>query len=251
MKMNGHAGPRFGSSFCLFLDVDGTLLEMTYPPSDVFVDPALRDLLLRVRDSLGGAMALVSGRSLAEVDRLFDSQDWPVAGLHGIERRDASGHLQLAVAHQPTLHDARPEMSALAERIPGVIMEDKGLSVAMHYRGAPDAEARVRRTVGQIAQRLGDGFVVQEGRMVLELRPRGATKGDAVRAFLGEEPFRGRRPIYIGDDFTDETAFAEVERVGGISVAVGDHVQAMVRASSPGDVRAFLEDLVESRAFAD
>ena len=247
MRINGHAGPRFGSSFCLFLDVDGTLLEMAYPPSSVFVDPSLRDLLERVRHELGGAMALVSGRTLAEVDRLFGSQGWPAAGLHGIERRNASGQVELGIADQQRVVEARPELAAFAAQFPGVILEDKGMSLALHYRGAPEAEAEVRRTVEQVAERLGEGCVIQEGRMVMELRPRGATKGDAVRAFLAEEPFRGRRPIYIGDDHTDETAFAEVERAGGISVAVGEHVQAMVHAASPSDVRAFLEDLVELR----
>lgn len=251
MRINGHAGPRFGSSFCLFLDVDGTLLEMAYPPSSVIVEPALRDLLERVRDKLGGAMALVSGRTLAEVDRLFGSHGWPVAGLHGIERRSASGEVELQAADQRRLFDARPELVALAEQIPGVILEDKGMSLALHYRGAPHAEATVRRTVERLAERLGECCVVQEGRMVMELRPRGATKGDAVRAFLAEAPFRGKRPIYIGDDFTDETAFAAVERAGGVSVAVGDHVQAMVRAASPSDVRSFLEDLVEFRTFIE
>jgi trehalose 6-phosphate phosphatase len=139
-------------------------------------------------------------------------------------------------------------MRALADRLPGTLFEDKGLAAALHYRQAPQHEAELRREARTIARELGSDTVVLEGRMVIELRPAGATKADAIRSFLAEAPFAGRTPIFMGDDLTDEPGLAAVERLGGLSVAVGDRVNGMVRVSGPRDVRVFLEELAEGRA---
>jgi trehalose 6-phosphate phosphatase len=141
---------------------------------------------------------------------------------------------------------ARTRLRQLSARLPGTLVEDKGPTVALHYRGAPQHEELARREARAIARDIGGDFQLLEGRMVLELRPVGANKADAVRAFLGEPPFVGSRPIFIGDDITDQAALAEVERAGGLSVAVGDRVQAMMRVSGPRDVRGFLGKLAET-----
>lgn len=220
---------------------------MAATPQDVRVEPSLHELLSRVSVALQGAVALVSGRPVADLDRLFAPRRWPAAGVHGLERRDAAGnwHAHPSVDETKIGH-ARARLRQLSTRLPGTIVEDKGPTVALHYRQAPQHEDLVRREVRAIARDIGGDFHLLEGRMVLELRPEGADKADAVRAFLGEPPFAGGRPIFIGDDVTDQAALAEVQRLGGLSVAVGDRVHAMMRVSGPRDVRVFLEELAES-----
>jgi trehalose 6-phosphate phosphatase len=236
--------------WCLFLDVDGTLLEIAPTPDAVQVGETLKRLLLRVRDALDGAVALVSGRSLEQLDELFAPERWPAAGLHGLERRGADQRIRHAGPHAPALADARVALADLASRSPGTLVEDKGRSLALHYRAAPELESSLRREIRGIATRLGDDYHVLEGNRVFEVKPRAATKADAIRAFLAEPPFAGRRPMFIGDDITDLDGFAAVERAGGISVAVGDRVQAQSRVASPRDVRALLADLAEFRVTA-
>jgi trehalose 6-phosphate phosphatase len=233
--------------WCLFLDVDGTLLELATTPDGVRVEPALRELLDRVNSALGGAVALVSGRNIAEIDRLFDPQRWPAAGVHGLERRDATGRWLVAeTVDSEAVAIARDRLKELSARLPGTLVEDKGLAVALHYRLTPHLEHELRRESRAIAREIGADLRLLEGRMVLELRPGGATKADAIRSFLAEPPFAGRRPIFMGDDITDEEGLAAVERIGGLSVAVGDRVQGMVRVAGPRDVHQFLEELAES-----
>jgi len=236
--------------WCLFLDVDGTLLEIAPTPDAVQVEESLKKLLLRVRDALDGAIALVSGRSLQQLDELFAPERWPAAGLHGLERRGADERIQHAGPHAPALADARVALAELANRSPGTLVEDKGRSLALHYRAVPGLESSLRREIRGIAMRLGDDYHLLEGNRVFEVKPRAATKADAIRAFLAEPPFAGRRPMFIGDDITDLDGFAAVERAGGISVAVGDRVQAQSRVASPRDVRALLADLAEFRVTA-
>jgi trehalose 6-phosphate phosphatase len=237
------------SQWCLFLDVDGTLLELAESPADVQVEPSLNVLLDRVSRALGGALAFVSGRTVAEVDRLFEPRKWPAAGVHGLERRDAAGqwHAPQHVNSEMTSR-ALERMRALAGRLPGALLEDKGIGVALHYRQAPHHEAELRREVRAIARDIGTDVLMLEGTMVVELRAAGASKADAIRAFLAEAPFAGRIPIFMGDDLTDEPGLAAVERLGGLSVAVGDRVNAMVRVAGPRDVRVFLEELADTGA---
>jgi trehalose 6-phosphate phosphatase len=237
------------SRWSLFLDVDGTLLEMAATPDGVHVEPSLNALLARVSSRLQGALALVSGRPVADLDRLFAPERWPAAGVHGLERRDAAGHWH---AHAPVdeskIDKARMKLRHLSASLPGTMVENKGPSVALHYRQAPQHEELARRGARAIARDVGDDFHLLEGRKVLELRPDGADKADAVRAFLGEPPFEYSRPIFIGDDVTDRAALAEVERAGGLSVAVGDRVQGMIQVADPREVRAFLEGLAVTGA---
>lgn len=217
---------------------------MAATPDRVHVDPSLNRLLVQVSSALQGALALVSGRPVADLDALFSPRRWPAAGMHGLERRDAAGSWH---AHPPVdeakIDQARSLIRRLSASLPGTIVEDKGSAMALHYRKAPQHEELARRGARDIARDIGADFHLLEGRMVLELRPDGANKADAVRAFLGERPFAGCRPIFMGDDVTDQPALAEVERIGGLSVAVGDRVQGMIRVAGPRDVRAFLERL--------
>jgi len=239
--------PRTSANWCLFLDVDGTLLDIAPTPDAVVVDPSLAGLLQRVQDALGGAIALVSGRSLEQLDALFAPNAWPAAGLHGLERRAADGRMHQSGPANPALDAARRSLADVVARAPGALLEDKGRSLALHYRAAPALEHVLRREIRAIAARLGSDFHVLEGRRVLEIKPVAASKARAIEAFLAEIPFAGRRPMFIGDDVTDLDGFAAVEAAGGVSIAVGDRVEAMERVASPRDVRALLADLAEQR----
>ena len=164
-----------------------------------------------------------------------------------LERRDAEGRLHRHARTRNNLDEARLKLLYLVGRLPGVLIEDKGVSLAVHYRAAPELETPLRRALAGIAAQLAPDYHVREGKRVLELKPIAATKADAVRAFLHEPPFAGRRPIYVGDDVTDLDGFAAVERHGGVSVAVGDRVNGQLRVASPRDVRELLAGLAEYR----
>ena len=223
------------------------MLDIAATPDSVQVDPQLHDLLARLRTVLDGAVALVSGRPIVELDRLFGPHRWTAAGVHGLERRDSLGRWHSQGGFDvATLTQAKERFQQLAARLPGTIVEDKGMAVALHYRQVPQAEGQVSGEARAIVRASGGRLLLLEGRMVVELRPEGATKAEAIREFLKESPFQGRRPVFIGDDVTDAKALEEVERIGGLSVAVGDRVHAMLRVSDPRDVRVFLEEFADS-----
>ncbi len=237
------------SSLALFLDVDGTLLDIAETPLSVRVDAGLNDLLRELLHSTGGALALVSGRRIAEMDVLFAPLTLPAAGLHGFERRDAAGcshygKLPSAVA----LEAVRGRMLELVAHRPGLLVEDKRFALALHYRRAPELESLVVGAMAHIAESVRPEFELQLGKMVAELRPAGSTKGAALGQFMTEAPFRGRYPIYIGDDLTDESAFEWINDAGGHSIAVnvGGPTAAQARLPSVGAVRLWLTQLCES-----
>jgi trehalose 6-phosphate phosphatase len=238
---------RYGR-FCLFLDVDGTLVEFAATPAEVRIDPSLVTLIDRGSQALGGALAIVSGRTLADLDRLFAPRQWPAAGLHGLERRDALGRTMSSVYGRDRLEGARVMLHVFASQHPGVLVEDKGASLAVHYRQAPGVEDGLKRLLDQLVGDLGGEFELQPGACVLEVRRRGPNKADAIRAFLAEPPFAGRIPVFAGDDLTDEAALAAVERAGGLSISVGDRVRGRLRFASPRELRAFLADLLPDAA---
>jgi trehalose 6-phosphate phosphatase len=212
--------PLTGDSWALFLDVDGTLLDIADAPDLVHVDRALLDLLGSAQRAAGGALALVSGRSIAGLDSLFAPLVLPVAGLHGAERRDAAGHVYRR-RRDPALAAAARELHAWCESRPGTLLEDKHGSIALHYRLAPADAPRVREAARAALERLGEGYVLLEGKCVVELRPSGTSKAHAIEAFMAEPPFAGRRPVFVGDDVTDEDGFRWVAQAGGIAVIVG------------------------------
>jgi trehalose 6-phosphate phosphatase len=229
--------------WCLFLDVDGTLIELTDSPLDTFADPELKTLLSQVSERLGGALALISGRSIEYLDALFSPLRLPAAGLHGVERRKASGIMHGASFVDTQLTAARAAVNALVEAQPGISVEDKGRTLAVHFRMAPQREAAVRQALIDIAKPLGSNYHIQEGSMVLEIKPRGFTKASAIKAFMQEPPFSGRKPVFVGDDLTDQDGFKMVEDQGGISIAVGDRVTGQFRFDTVAAVRAWLQEI--------
>jgi trehalose 6-phosphate phosphatase len=230
---------------CLFLDVDGTLLELGPDPDAVVVGAPALQILQRARCALTGAVALVSGRSLAQLDALFGEQCRPAAGLHGIERRDATGRLHVHPTERlpPRLLE---ELGEIAARHPGVLVEDKGRAVALHYRHAASLQEMLEREVEALARRHGgDELEVQPGAYVLELKPSGITKAHAIEAFMRETPFAGRTPLFAGDDLTDLHGFDAVERLGGVAIAVGPRVSAPVHLASPTELREVLAEFLQ------
>ncbi len=204
-----------------FLDLDGTLIELAETPRGIRTPAGLPGLLERLHDRSGGALALVSGRTIEELDRALHGLRLPAAGLHGLERRGLHGRVHRCV---PDPRRSAPVWAGLADRIkrhPGLLAEQKGAAFAIHYRRVPALAGYAHRLARQALAHLGPSYVLQSGKCVAELRPAGADKGDAVRAFLAEPAFRGRTPVFIGDDRTDEAGFAAVDAVGGISIKVG------------------------------
>jgi trehalose 6-phosphate phosphatase len=233
-----------------FLDVDGTLLEMASRPDAVIVDWQTRDLLRALVRASEGAVAFVSGRSIATLDHLFHPIQLPSAGLHGFERRNAAGeYFRCPLPDAASLDHARAQLHALAERFPGVLLEDKQFALALHYRQVPAFEQKLLQVMEDIVRPLRASFETQRGRLVIELRPKGSTKADAVSAFMQEVPFRGRKPIFLGDDLTDECAFEWVNTAGGYSVAVGVERDSVARAHLPSvpAAREWLHSLLSPR----
>jgi trehalose 6-phosphate phosphatase len=229
--------------WCLFLDVDGTLLEFTDTPLETFADGEIKVLLGEVAERLNGAVALVSGRSIDYLDALFAPLRLPAAGLHGVERRKASGEIHGASFVDAQLDRARTALRRLVLAQPGTLLEDKGRTIAVHFRMAPQSETAVREAVRAAAAQLGSNYQIQGGHMMLEIKPRGFTKAAAIKAFMREPPFSGRKPVFVGDDLTDQDGFKTVEDQGGISIAVGDRVHGQFRAEDPAAVRTWLKTI--------
>ena len=235
--------PSASLDWCVFLDVDGTLIDFTDTPLETFADERLKMLLGDVAERLNGAVALVSGRSIGYLDALFAPLRLPVAGLHGVERRKASGEIHGASFVDAQLDRGRAAFQALVAAHPGTLLEDKGRTIALHFRLAPAAEAVVVEAVRSAAAQLGGNYHIQAGNMMLEIKPRGFTKAAAIKEFMREPPFSGRRPVFVGDDLTDQDGFKAVEDQGGISIAVGERVHGQFRAADPAAVRAWLETI--------
>ena len=208
-------------TWALFLDIDGTLIDIAETPEGIVVPPGLPDALMRLSQRLGGALALVTGRALPFADELFAPHRFPIAGLHGAQRRSASGAVD-EVTLSGGFSDVKEALRGEARQWPGVLIEDKGLAVAAHYRQAPEYQAEVEAIMTRYLDRAGPDFTLQRGKMVLEIRPAKASKGHAVQAFLAEPAFAGRVPIAIGDDVTDEAMFAIVNELGGRSIRIAE-----------------------------
>ena len=205
----------------LFLDVDGTLLGIRDDPAAVRADAGMIATLEQCFDRLGGAMALISGRSVAEIDRIFAPAVFPVAGAHGSELRGDKGKT-IYVADQPLPQGVVSTLERFAARHDGLLLEQKPGGAALHYRRAPGLEAECRRLAEQLLDELGDAFRLIAGKMVFEIAPRTHDKGVAIQAFLQGPPFAGRTPVFLGDDVTDEDGFRVVNALGGLSIRVGD-----------------------------
>ena len=204
----------------LFLDVDGSLFEFSVDPSSTRASPAQRSILQRVSRFLDGAVALVSGRSIAMLDRIFEPLAPVASGLHGLEMRTGiridRGAMSDGRQLRSFIDDAQQRFAAL----PGVLVEDKQDSFALHWRAAPDAADRLTSYARQVVERL-EGYCLQPGNHVIEVRPEGPHKGDAISRFMLEAPFAARVPVFVGDDLTDEPGFEVVNAGGGVSILVG------------------------------
>jgi trehalose 6-phosphate phosphatase len=212
--------PQWRDDWALFLDVDGTILEIAATPEAVHVPARAVAAITAASERLAGAVALVSGRSIADLDGLFLPLRLPAAGAHGAQRRTSTGRV-FSRHLGAKLGPARESLARWAAANPGVLLEDKQDSLALHYRNAPSLEPAARRAVEGAARALGPAFQVQEGKKVLEIKAGAVSKGTAIEAFMAEAPFAGRCPVFLGDDLTDEAGFEVVNRLGGHSIAIG------------------------------
>lgn len=222
--------PRPRPDWALFLDFDGCLVEIAPRPLDILVDPGVVQLLQRIDAALTGALAIVTGRPIAEIDMFLGELRLPVAGLHGAERRRADGSLEVVEIRHADLDGIARKLTSFANEREGVLLEDKGISLALHYRNAPQEEAACREIMDTLLA--SDALVVLDGKKVLEIKPRDIDKGRAVRAFMAEPPFSGRVPVYCGDDITDEAGFAAANDLGGTSIRVGPLAPTLAEFSS-------------------
>jgi trehalose 6-phosphate phosphatase len=231
--------------WALFLDIDGTLLDLAPTPDAIDVPEELPGELDTLSRKMGGAMALVTGRALPYADALFEPFHFPIAGLHGAEMRGPHGRTMYADA-PPEFQDLKSALIATTKDMEGVLIEDKGAAVAAHYRLAPQCEERLGEVMMTFAKAAGSGWALQLGKFVYELRPSGASKGNAVERFMREPPFLNRLPLTIGDDLTDESMFAIANERGGHSIRVGRSnasTCAVSTADSPAHIRQAIIDL--------
>lgn len=213
--------PAFSPDWAIFLDMDGTLLEHVERPDAIRSDAALGKLLAELDAVTGGALALISGRPVAVLDALFAPLELAVAGQHGIERRDARRTVHRHKFPLEPLRRAVRQLGEFAAGHAGLLLEDKGHSLALHYRLAPELAGAAREAVTRALATLGPEFEMQSGKLVFEIKPGGRDKGTAIEEFMAEPPFAGRLPVFIGDDATDEYGFEIVNRIGGHSIKVG------------------------------
>jgi len=248
MRRNGlPPKPCIESAF--FLDVDGTLLDIADTPDAVRVDKTLLDLIGRLNQASGGAIALVSGRSLSDLEGLLGMSRVPMAGQHGLERRDAAGRLWIHAARPAAKCAIKEALAPVLVRHPGLLLEDKGLTLALHYRLAPHLAAYAQRLMTRLAQEAGRELEIQKGKRVVEIKPARIDKGAAVAEYMAESPFRGRSPVFIGDDLNDEHGFAEVNKLGGTSIKVGKGTTcARFRLSNVAAVRRWLGEALKGNA---
>src|SRR5215472_19204054 len=237
------------SETAILLDIDGTLLELMPTPREVRVPPGLAKTLKGLMERTAGALALVSGRSLPDVDRIFAPDQFPAVGGHGAEMRLSSG--DAVASHALPLDDElKRRLAAIAELSPGILLEDKGYSLALHYRLAPHAEKAIYEAVSLIRADLPNAPIeVLPGKCVCEIKHSGFTKASGVRELLTHEPFKGRRPLFIGDDVTDESVFAIMPDFDGVAFSVGRRARGVDgHFDAPSDVREFLSRLLCDQA---
>lgn len=224
----------------LFLDLDGTLAAIEPRPEHVGPQPERTRLLARLAEAFEGRLAVVSGRALSDIDRILDGAVIALAGVHGLQRRRADGSV-VAADPPEAVQAARDALLLALPEVKGVLLEDKGVAVAVHFRLAPKCADAVMAAAAEAASRFG--LELQPGDMVAELRPPGADKGDAVAAFMAEPPFAGATPVFVGDDLTDENGFRAVRDLGGYGVLVGPGRKTLAshRLGGVGEVMAWLE----------
>ena len=232
--------PVIGSKTALFLDFDGTLAELAAQPEAVKITPDLVLILTQLSIQLGGALALVSGRPLKDLDGFLAPLQLPVAAEHGAQRRTVSGELICLAA--PDLRNITSRLTAVANEYSGLRLEIKSATVALHYRHAPELEPLCLEVMLE-AVSATPGLELLRGKCVIEIKPVGISKGSAIRSFMAEAPFTGRLPLFAGDDLTDEAGFTAVQLLGGEGIKVGEGATfAHYRCPTPVAVRQWLQD---------
>jgi trehalose 6-phosphate phosphatase len=228
-----------------FFDIDGTLVDLNDNPGGVRLDQDLRTLIEALHRASGGAVALISGRHLPDIDALMEGVRLPAAGQHGTERRDAAGRITHHAVRTAQLDWAHEQIAAATAKHPGLELQHKGLTLALHYRRAPQLAGYAHRLVRSLLPRLGKEYCLQRGKRIVEVKPAGKDKGAAVLEFMAEDPFRGRTAVFLGDDLTDEYGFATVNRLKGYSIKVGPGpTAARFRFRNVAAVRAWLQQAV-------
>jgi trehalose 6-phosphate phosphatase len=231
----------------LFVDLDGTIAPLELTPQAVGPDSERRLLLDRLLARLGGRLAVVSGRTLGDLDRVLEGRIPALGAVHGLVRRSADGRVYEAAGHE-RMAEALAALRAFAQADNALLVEDKGAAASLHYRRHPEAGPACRDLVVRLGARLG--LEVQEGDMVVELRERGPHKGAVVAAFMTEPPFAGHAPVFIGDDLTDEDGFRAAREMGGYGVVVGPRrpTTASFALSGVVAVRMWLEAALDGHA---
>lgn len=212
--------PLLSDNFAYFFDLDGTLATIKPHPDEVRVPADVLQALNQLSKLNQGALALISGRSMAELDGLAEPYRFPLAGVHGAERRDIHGNSQIVTLPEALVQTLHAQLATALARLPGTELEAKGMAFALHYRQAPQYWQEVQALAEQVV-RDNPLLSLQPGKCVVEIKPRGIHKGEAISAFMGEAPFLGKTPVFFGDDLTDEYGFAVVNQLQGISVKVG------------------------------
>jgi trehalose 6-phosphate phosphatase len=236
----------------VLLDIDGTLLDLAPTPREVWVPPGLATTLNRLHEKTSGALALVSGRSLNDIDLIFAPAQFPAVGGHGAEMRIAGDSEAVATHAPPMDKELKRRLAAIAKLSPGILLEDKGYSLALHYRLAPHAEKAIYEAVSLIRADLPNALIeVLPGKCVCEIKHSGFSKATGVLELMTHQPFKGRRPIFIGDDVTDESVFAIMPDLGGLAFSVGRRAQGVAKHfDEPRDVREWLARLIDGEAAA-
>ena len=206
-------------NLAIFLDFDGTLVEIAPSPNEIEVDPLTLITLETLFRKFDGALAIITGRKLEDIDTCLFPLILPAAGIHGVERRSSNGSIHTP-AHDAKLSQIKKIISEYSKKNFGVFLEDKGQSLAVHYRMAPDKEKPIKLLLSKLT-RNRDDLQILSGKMVYEVKPVSINKGTAIEAFMTEIPFKNRTPLFVGDDQTDEDAFKYVNKIGGLSVRVG------------------------------
>lgn len=238
--------PQASPDWAYFLDVDGTLIELADTPTAVHVPIELKTIISLAHRGCDGALAIISGRAIRDLDLLLGLPQLPTAGQHGLEIRDARGQLHHHAFEQGDLHDIMHHLQHLKARHSGLLLEDKGATLAIHYRQAPTLGGYLSRLLkGVLAMQ--PGMHIQRGKYVFELKPGGIDKGTAIRTLMAMPPFAGRKPVFIGDDLTDEHGFKVINQLGGLSIKVGNgRTCAQYRLANVDAVRGWLACMTNS-----
>jgi trehalose 6-phosphate phosphatase len=236
----------------ILLDIDGTLLDLAPTPREVWVPPSLSKTLGRLLIRTSGALALVSGRSLNDIDLIFAPEQFPAVGGHGAEMRISTDSEAVATHAPPMDKELKRRLAAIAKLSPGILLEDKGYSLALHYRLAPHAEKAIYAAVSLIRADLPNAPIeVLPGKCVCEIKHSGFNKATGVLELMTHEPFKGRRPIFIGDDVTDEAVFGIMPDLGGLAFSVGRRAKGVAdHFDEPRDVREWLAHLLDDEVAA-